>query len=954
MSGGNWTRWNRAGRARFEYVGQNAATLLEGLRLENLRRFTAPDTGEAQWRDLADLLAPLPGESPVESQARLLLQYRAERRDFGWEILRALSRSLHVLAGHVDAYANESYLETATQWESLRKLVAMLHYQPAPPASAAVTLTLLAKEGKSAVLPPGLAVKNAPTDGSAPLVFETRGELALDWRLNALRPLDWNRSQLDFAYAATGGPGDRYRASFPLADDADPAAAGIAAQARGVLVVDRDGQEPLGFSVEVESLHENNLVLLGQAPGGENPFPAKRYQVRLLLNPLFVRTPQLSGNNIISVSAGHGLTKDAVVAWQESGAWKAARVDAVDGNRLAVSGPNGIPAEGKVLRRAQMAKRQLQPVKDLAAATVVPMDRDAATVWTHGLGTAALLTYSNSDISVFQYSSAEDVLFYLSKSTVTPTAITVTSGTPQHLSFPGDPGKLTQGSWVVSAAGAHTGLATQVTAIRRDDEGFVLDLDDTVTAKQTLYGEFSLELRPRHHDRNTSPLVRPGERSDQYTALYLEAGDWTEALVKGRKVVIEDGERAWAAKVTSVDPANHLIRIAPPIPGSEINPPADREAMDFLSWNTTVAANAVDAGHGESKPEKNLGSGDAARSDQSFHLAVDDLAFVADPVFPSGVRADLELRADSRIWQQVPDLADSGPEDPHYQVSPREDGTVDVVFGDGRTGRRLPTGRGNVRVSYRVGNGLAGNLSAGGLIKPAKPHPALDKVRQPLPAAGGNDREEQDSLRLNAPPSVLALERAVSLADFGHLATRYSGVWQAHAFRSGSAGAGKSEAVSVAVVPAGGGPLGSLEKDLRDYLLAHTLPGVSVTVLPYQGLAIHLEISIQVDSLAFDPEEVGDRVRAALLDALSLSRRKLGQSLFNSDVTVVVEKVAGVENSACRILAAPFLAEDGTPKVPHLAASGDAVAAARANAMQVFFLDPQTSVLTITPSEFAL
>lgn len=952
MSGGDWTRWNRAGRARFEYVGQNAATLLEGLRLENLRRFTAPGSGDPQWSDLAELLAPLPGETPVESQARLLRQYRAERRDFGWEILRALSRSLHVLAGHVNAYANESYLETATQWESLRKLVAMLHYRPAPPASASATLVLLAKEGKSAVLPPGLAVKNAPTDGTAPLVFETRAEVALDWRLNALRPLDWNRSQLGFDYAATGGPRDRYRASFPLADDADPAAAGITAKARGVLVVDRDGEEPLGFSVEVESLHENKLVLLGQAPGVDNPFPAKRYQVRLLLDPLFVRTPQLSGDNTIAVSAGHGLTKEAVVAWQESGAWKAARVDAVDGNRLSLSGPDGIPAEGKILRRAQRAERQLQPVKNLAAATVVPLDRDAPIVWKDQLGSASLTTYSDSGFSVFEYSLADHVLFYLSKSTVTPAPITVTSGAPQHLSFPGDPGKLTQGSWVVSAAGAHTGLATQVTAIRRDDEGFVLDLDDTVTEKQTLYGDFSLELRPRHHDRNTAPIVRPGEKSDQYTTLHLEAGDWTEAMAKGRKVVIQDGERAWAAKVASVDPANHLIRVAPPIPGSEINPPADREAMDFRSWNTTVAANAVDAGHGESKPEKNLGSGDAARSDQRFHLAVDDLAFVADPVFPSGVRADLELQADSRIWRQVSDLADSGPEDPDYQVSLREDGTVDVIFGDGRTGRRLPTGRGNVRVRYRVGNGLAGNLPAGGLIKPAKPHPALDKVQQPLPAAGGNDREEQDSLRLNAPPSVLALERAVSLADFGHLAARYSGVWQAHAFRGASAG--KSEAVTVAVVPAGGGPLGSLEKDLRDYLLAHTLPGVSVTVLSYQGMAIHLDVSIQVDNLAFDPEEVGDQVRAALLDALSLSRRKLGQPLFNSDVTAVVENVAGVENSTCRILAAPFLAADGTPKVPHLAASGDAVAAARANDLQVFFLDPETSVLTITPSEFAL
>ena len=439
MSGGDWTRWNRAGRARFEYVGQNAATLLEALRLENLRRFTAPDTGMLQWKDLAGLLAPVPGETPVETQARLLRQYRAERRDFGWEILRTLSRSLHVLAGHVNAYANESYLETATQWESLRKLVAMLHYQPAPPASAAVTLTLLAKEGKSAVLPPGLAVKNAPTDGSAPLVFETRAELALDWRLNALRPLDWNRSQLDFDYTDTGER--RYRARFPLADAVDPAAAGIAVQARGVLVVDREGEPPLGFAVEVEALEETHLVLLGEAPGGENPFPAKRHQVRLLLNPFFVRVPLLSGADTVTVSSGHGLTPKAVVAWLESGAWKAARVEAVEGNRLKIFAPHGLPSEGTVLRRAQEAARQLQTVGGLSGATVVPLQRDAETVWNGQLETVKLELHNDkSDVRypVFQYSTSAASLAYLPKSTGAETSILVSSASPQQLSFPGD------------------------------------------------------------------------------------------------------------------------------------------------------------------------------------------------------------------------------------------------------------------------------------------------------------------------------------------------------------------------------------------------------------------------------------------------------------------------------------------------------------------------------------
>ena len=58
------------------------------------------------------------------------------RREYAWEIMRAFARAAHVLLGHLDAYANEGYLRTATQWDNVRKLAAMVNYQPAPAASA--------------------------------------------------------------------------------------------------------------------------------------------------------------------------------------------------------------------------------------------------------------------------------------------------------------------------------------------------------------------------------------------------------------------------------------------------------------------------------------------------------------------------------------------------------------------------------------------------------------------------------------------------------------------------------------------------------------------------------------------------------------------------------------------------------------------------------------------------
>jgi len=97
-----------------------------------------------------------------------------------------------VLGDHIDAFANESYLATATQWESLRRLVALVDYHPAPPASAFTNLVLVAKPGASGTVPPGFAV-SAATPG-AQITFETIEALVIESALNELRPEGFDRN----------------------------------------------------------------------------------------------------------------------------------------------------------------------------------------------------------------------------------------------------------------------------------------------------------------------------------------------------------------------------------------------------------------------------------------------------------------------------------------------------------------------------------------------------------------------------------------------------------------------------------------------------------------------------------------------------------------------------------------------------------------------------------------
>ena len=138
------TRWNRAGLSRFRYIDNNAVTYLEQLRQTLEDRFP-------NWKDLK-LEIPDPDLEKVTRRERddrlhqrqelLLEQYNGERRDWGWEIARSFARACHVLTEHIDAYANEGFLGTATQWDSVRRMVEMLDYHPAPPASASTVLVL--------------------------------------------------------------------------------------------------------------------------------------------------------------------------------------------------------------------------------------------------------------------------------------------------------------------------------------------------------------------------------------------------------------------------------------------------------------------------------------------------------------------------------------------------------------------------------------------------------------------------------------------------------------------------------------------------------------------------------------------------------------------------------------------------------------------------------------------
>jgi hypothetical protein len=154
------TRWNRAGLSRFRYVDGKAAEYLEMLRKQLVDEFKDPKKQQCKWLNPAEKIPANEVKGQTETllqrqrrlsrtQKRILKMYQQDRRDWAWEITRTFARACHILTEYIDAYANEGYLGTATQWYNVRRLVEMLDYHPAPPASASTMLVFITKENKT-------------------------------------------------------------------------------------------------------------------------------------------------------------------------------------------------------------------------------------------------------------------------------------------------------------------------------------------------------------------------------------------------------------------------------------------------------------------------------------------------------------------------------------------------------------------------------------------------------------------------------------------------------------------------------------------------------------------------------------------------------------------------------------------------------------------------------------
>ncbi|MCB9744491.1 MAG: hypothetical protein H6741_19750 [Alphaproteobacteria bacterium] len=193
---------------------------------------------------------------------------------------------------------------------------------------------------------------------------------------------------------------------------------------------------------------------------------------------------------------------------------------------------------------------------------------------------------------------------------------------------------------------------------------------------------------------------------------------------------------------------------------------------------TQVLANVAEATHGE-RVEEVLGSGDASQAGQQLRLPRGPLAYTPSAE-GDGRRSTLELRVQGQLWTEREDLSEAGPEDRVFTVLHQGDETW-LRFGDGERGARLPSGARNVLARYRVGGGLGGLLPAEAIKSPVNLPPGARRVRNPLPSADAQDAEAAEDLRARLRASLDATANVVSLAEHAAFARGFAGVQLARA-----------------------------------------------------------------------------------------------------------------------------------------------------------------------------
>jgi Baseplate J-like protein len=411
-----------------------------------------------------------------------------------------------------------------------------------------------------------------------------------------------------------------------------------------------------------------------------------------------------------------------------------------------------------------------------------------------------------------------------------------------------------------------------------------LKVGDVLILEEVLGPDGSPTLQPTHRQAVRLTSVTRPLKGDPLNSKPITEIAWGDEDALAFPLCISSG--------TNLKPVSNVSVIRGNVALASHGQSLDKESLDpvpatgfyrptLKKGPVTQEAMVVD-GHGNLVPVDSLASASAA------------MQLDMDNVLPS-----ISVQGDGEKWFPQRDLLSSTRFDPNFVVETEDDGSANLRFGDNVLGR-APGGGAALTAQYRIGNGTEGNVGAEAIAYVIMKLAGISKVRNPLPAQGGQAPETLQQVRLYAPQAFRKQERAVTEADYAAIAQRnplvqkavatlrWTGSWYTMFITADRKGADFVDA--------------AFRQQVLDFFDQYRLAGYDIEVEAPQFVPLDIAMSVCVTAGYFQ-----DDVDAALLQVFSSSvlpdgslgffhpdNFTFGQPVYLSKVVAAAMAVPGV------------------------------------------------------------
>ena len=808
-------------------------------------------------------------------------------------LLDAWSILADVLTFYTERIANEGYLRTATELQSLIELARLVGYRRRPGVSASVQLAFVAddtwKDADPIVVPAGARVQSLPEPAQAPVTFETDAMLAVRPEWNVLYPRTARPSYVTLANAmemsplwfkgtATNlGAGDALLLVFDNKQFPRRVARVDSDFAKDRTRIDLDREpprpperDPANLDAIIAQLERKASVQLASA-------------ARLSLSPAQTFGPGSTAVDALTLAFHPAATRafyraraNAQVATQPAlRAVYAMRVEA------------GVYANSAPLKAEKNADGVIKELVDWDLAKTEPNVLDLDAIYD--------AIVKDSWVWIVRPDAHDKDL-----RSVIATVRDVQTVSRTDYNFPARVTRLILDKRWLGDAHEDMSLAdVRATAVYAAPQALALadePVDDAVCGAEIELDRQVDGLQPGRS------LIVTGERyagpggaraDDAHDRFDVDGVPVSELVmlssVRQETLRVDDQDKVTSPSQLADDAQSK------PLPGDRIHTFLQLAVpLSYCYVRSTVAiqGNVAHATHGETVSEV-LGSGDATQALQSFRLKSAPLTYTSAPN-PSGIENSLQIFVDDVRWREASNPLDLGPTDRGYWTKASADAKTTTIFGDGRNGSRLSTGNENVRAMYRSGIGDAGNVRARTLTQLVTRTEGLRGADNPQPASGGADPESSQSMRSRAPLAVAALDRLVATVDYADFARLSAGIGKASASRLRGA---HGEIVQVTIAGQNDIPIdeaSDLFVNLLDALERYGDPEVAVQLARRELMVLVIVARVRLDA-DHVWETVRPRLEAALFDAFGFEARDLGQDAYAAEAVAALQAVDGVD-----------------------------------------------------------